>query len=861
MESDLDAELRAYVDLITSQKIRSGMDAGEARRAALAESEGVEAVKERVRDVRAGAWIVTVWRDLQFGARLLAKNPGFTVAAVMMLALGIGANTAVFSVVNAVLLRSLPYAEPDRIVAIYEKRVKEGNLRNTVSSPDFLDLREQSTSFQSMAATLNIRVTWQSEAGAEQVAAGLVSPEFFDVFRVRPALGSGFLKEKGGSGQGVTTVLLTHEFWQRRFGGDPAVIGRALTINSRSLEVVGVLPAAFEYPVGEAELFVPLEFRTRENLDRASHELTVVGRLKPKVPLGAAQAEMDTIMAGLERQYPVQNAGHGVNLVSMREVLLGPLRTPLLILQAAVGFVLLIGCGNLANLLLARTLARERELSVRLAIGAGRGRLVRQLLCESVLLAMIGGAAGLAVAYGAVPLLRSLVPPDLTAPGMRGVQVDGTALGACLALSVFCGLVFGLAPAWRGSGANLATALKEGAVSGGWRGEQLRKLLIVSQIALSTVLLTGAGVFLRSFAALRSVDPGFRAQGVLTALIGIPGNRYREPEQVTRFTSELMDGIRRLPGVEAVGTTSHLPVSGMDGRTGLAIEGVAPPDPNLPRRAHTRFVSPGYFQAMGLRIVQGRPFLDSDRAGSQPVMIVNETAAKKYFPQGKALGHRGHRGGVPGPWADVVGVVADVRHWGLDVEPRPEQYYCASQQPSWTVNLVIRASGDPQRLTGAIRRQLRQLDPLIPLARVQTMEQVVSRSIASERSILVLLGLFAGLALLLTAGGIWGTMSYLLSQRRREIGIRLALGATDGAIVREVVRRAMKLVAAGLGAGLVVSVAMTRITSAKLFGVTLADPLTYAAVAVLLAAVASAANYCPAVYTTRAASYSILREE
>ena len=513
MESDLDAELRAYVDLITEQKVRSGMSAQEARRAALLESDGVEQVKERVRDVRAGAWIATVWRDVQFGGRLLAKNPGFTLAAVMMLALGIGANTAVFSVVDAVLLRNLPYAQPDRIVAIYEKRVREGGFRMSVSAPDFLDWREQSTSFESMAAALNIQVTWQSEAGAEQVPAGIVSPEFFDVFGVRPALGSGFPKETRGAHGADGAVMLTYGLWQRRFGGDPGVIGRALTINSRSLEVVGVLPAAFEYQVSDVELFVPLQFGTRENLDRASHAFTVAGRLKRGVSLARAQAEMNTVGARLERQYPNVNEGHGVNLVPMRDVLLGPLQTPLLVLQAAVGFVLLIACGNLANLLLARTLARERELSVRLAIGAGRGRLVRQLLCESVLLAMIGGAAGVAVAYGTVPLLRSLVPPDLTAPGMRGVQVDGTALTVCLFLSVFCGLVFGLAPAWRGSSANLATALKEGTLSGGRRGERMRKLLIVNQVALSTVLLIGAGVFLRSFVALRSVDPGFPLSG------------------------------------------------------------------------------------------------------------------------------------------------------------------------------------------------------------------------------------------------------------------------------------------------------------------------------------------------------------
>ena len=859
VESDLDAELRAYVDLSAGQKMKSGMSPTEARRVALIESDGVEQVKERVRDVRAGNLLETVLRDYQFGARMLAKNPAFTAAAVTMLALGIGANTAVFSVVNAVLLRGLPYSQPDRIVALYEMRPREHELRGSVSPPDFLDWRDQNASFQNMAAIAHTGITWQSDAGAERVLAGVVSPEFFDVVGIPPALGSGFRSEKEIQGS-YRAVILTHGFWQRRFGADPTLLGRTLTINGNPAEVVGILPASFEYPVHDVELFVPLLWRTRDKLDRASHELTVAGRLKPGVSIRAAQAEMDAIAARLEQQYPAVNKGHGVHLVSMRDVLLGPVEIPLMALQAAVAFVLMIACGNLANLLLARTLARRRELSVRLAIGAGRGRLIRQLLSESMLLAVIGGAAGIALAYMAVPLLRSLVPEQIAVLGIRNVQVDGTVLGMCLLLAIICGMVFGLIPALRGSNTGIAVGLKEGA-DGGPRGERLRKTLISAQIALSVVLLTGAGMFLRSFAALGSVDPGFRPPGVLTLQVAIPSSRYKEPEQVLRFTSEWMEDIRRLPGVESVGLTSHLPVSGMDSRTGLAIEDVAPTDPTQPRRAHIRWVTPGYFQAMGMKIVQGRPFLETDRAGSPSVMIVNEAAARKYFPQGKALGHRGHRGGVTSPWSEVVGVVANVRHWGLDVEPRPEQYYCHLQQPTWSMSLAIRASGDPRRLTASIRQQLRRLDPLIPLGRVQTMEEVISRSIASERSILILLGLFAAIALLLTAAGIWGTMAYLLSQRRREIGLRLALGATEGVLVRDAVARAMKLVTAGLIAGVALSLGLVRLTSTTLFGVSPTDPSTYVGVAALLAAVAWLANYYPARRITRSTPYAVLRQE
>jgi predicted permease len=860
LEAELDAELQAYVDLSAGQKVRGGMDAVTARREALLETGGMEQVKERVRDVRAGSRLETVFRDVRFGARLLAKNPGFTTTAVLMLALGIGANTAVFSVVKAVLLRGLPYADPERIVALYEKRPREDNLRNHVSVPDFLDWRQQNHSFESMAAIAHNGVTWQSPAGAEQLLAGIVSPEFFDVVGVKPALGAGFRKESEIRG-GYDAVVLTHGFWQRRFGGDPAVIGRGITINGRPREVAGILPASFEYPVYDVDLFVPLWWNTRENLDRASHDLSVAGRLKPGVSIAAARAEMEAIAVRLEQQYPEVNKGHGVNLVPMRDVLIGPMQSPLVALQIAVGLVLLIACGNLANLLLARMLARRRELSVRLAIGAGRGRLLGQLLCESMLLSLIGGVAGIVVAYAAVPLLQSLAPQNLPLLGIRQAQVDASVLGTCLLLSIGCGLIFGLAPAWRGSGTGIAAALKDGAAGGGPRGEGLRQALIAAQIALSVVLLMGAALWLRSFAALRSVDPGFRANGVLTMRVGLPANRYKTPEQVVRLTQEWMDEIRRLPGVQAVGYTSHLPVSGMDSRTGLVIDGVAKPDPNQPRRAHIRSVSPGYFQAMGLRMVQGRPFLETDRAGSQRVMIVNEAAARMYFPNGKAVGHRGHRGGIDGPWFEVVGVVANIRHWGLDVEAKPEQYYCSLQEPTWSVNLAIRTIGDPASLAGIVRRQLQAKDPMIPPTGVSTMEDVVARSIASERSMLILLSFFAVIAMLLTAAGIWGTMAYLLSQRRREIGIRLALGATDRELVRSAVARAMKLVAVGLTAGVIAAVVLVRVTSTTLFGVNPGDPWTYVAVAALLAVVAWMANYYPARRITRSTPYTVLRQD
>ncbi|MBL8229638.1 MAG: ABC transporter permease [Bryobacterales bacterium] len=849
LDADFDAELRSYLDHDIDRRIRAGADPATARREALAAAGGIEPVKEQVREGRAAHALDTLVRDVRFGARLLFKHRVFTSAAIFLLALGIGANTAVFSVVNAVLIRSLPYPDAGRLVVLYEQRPLENNLRNVVSVPDFLDWREQSRSFRAMSAVVHDTMTWQSPSGAEQIMTGIVSPEFFAVLGVKPELGRGFRPEADQQ----NAVILTHGFWQRRFSGDPSVVGQSITLNGSALEIAGVLPAGFEYPVPDVELFKTLFFRTREGLDRSSHVLQVAARLKPGVTLAAAQAEMHGIAARLEQQYPGDNKGHGVNVVPMRDVLLGPMERPLLMLQGAVALVLLIACANFANLLLARTLAREREFDIRLAIGAGRTRLLRQLLIESTLLALLGGTAGIAVAYVALPLLRALVPPEAPLLGVRTAEVDVSVLGACLAVSLACGLIFGLAPAWRGARGTIPQRPR--------RRDVFRKVLIATQVAFSVVLLTGAILALRSFAALRSVAPGFDASSVLTAQVAIPFRRYTTAGSVGQYTSQWLDAVRRLPGVSHAGLTSALPLSGADGRRGLAVEGVTPPDPNQPRRAHIRWVTPGYFEAMGMKMVAGRAFRDTDRAGAAPVMIVNQTAARMYFPEGRAVGHRGKPGGTKGPWNEVVGVVADVHHWGLDVEPRPEQYYCHFQAPSWMVNLAVRSAGDPALLTNAIRAELHRLDPQVPFARVMTMEQLMARSIASERSVLSLLSVFAGVALLLTAAGIWATMAYLLSQRRREIGIRLALGATTGAVVRQATGRAMRFALWGIAAGVAFSVVALRLSSVTLFGVNNTDPVTCFVVPAVLLVVAWLANCVPAWRIVRSAGYTALREE
>jgi putative ABC transport system permease protein len=852
MDEDLDAELTAYIDLLTDQKIAAGLAPEEARRAARVEAEGLEQTKEAVRDVRTGALLDSLLRDARFALRLLARNRAFTVTALFMLAIGIGANTAVFSVLNALVLRGLPYSSPEKIVALYEKRPREGNMRVAVSGPDFLDWRSQSTSFESIAATFHTSVTWQPGNGAERIPAAIVSPELFDVYGVRPALGPGFPKDPNV----WQAVILTHGFWQRRFGADPAIVGRSITIADSKMEIVGVLPPAFEYPEKDVELFIPLVWRSPEKLDRGSHEYGVVGRLKASASPEAAQTEMDAIGLRMEGQHAV-NRGHGVNVVPMADVLMGPVKRPLFVLQAAAAIVLLIACGNLINLLLARMLARDREMAVRVAIGAGRGQLLRQLLCESTLLAVTGGVLGVGVAYGILPACRMLIPSNTQLVGVERIGIDAPVLIASFLLSLLCALALGLAPAWRETG----MAFKE-APSGGRHNQRVRGWLIASQIAISAVLLTGTVMFLRSFVAMHSVDTGFRAPGVLTMQVAVPGSRYAKPERVVQFTDTWSAAIRRLPGVEAVGLTSHLPISGMDGRRGLAIKDVAPPDPNQPRRAHIRWVDPGYFKAMGLRIVQGRPFSESDRTGGRPVMIVNETAARRFFPEGKAVGHFARPGGSNDPWNEVVGVVADVRHWGLAAEPNPEQYYCHLQQATWMVNMVVRASGDLHSLVPSMRKELHaSADAGVPLTRVQTMEELVSRSVASERSILILLAIFGAIAVVLTAAGIWGTAAYLLSQRRREIGIRLALGATEREITAHIIRVPIIAAAAGAFAGLAVSVALMRAASMKLYGVSNSDPYTYGVVFICLAVTALLANLVPARRILRATPLNILRQD
>ncbi|MBM3725684.1 MAG: ABC transporter permease [Acidobacteria bacterium] len=857
-EADLDAEIRSWVDLRTDQFVKSGMKPDEARRAAVMEAGGIETVKDSVRDAHWGNGVASIARDLRFGLRLLRKNPGFTMAAIAVLALGAGANTAVFSIVHSVVLRSLPYGEPDRIVSIFEKRPKENNLRNVVSVPDFLDWRDQVQSFEGMSAVIHDVVTWQKPDGAEQLLRGMVSPEFFAVLGVKLAIGPGFAREEHIRAP-YHAAVLTHGFWQRRLGGAHSVLGTSLNLNGKSATIAGVLPESFAYPVADVEFFSSLVIQNRESLDRGSHMLNVIARLRPSVSLAAAQTEMDAIALRLEQQHPAANKGHGANVVPLREVLLGEVRGTLLGLQAAVGFVLLIACANFANLLLARTAARERELSVRLAIGAGRRRVLRQLLCENGLIGLIGGAAAVALAYTAVPVLKSLVPADVPLLGLREAAVNVTVLSFCLVLSLVCGLVFGLAPAWRGASSGISAALKEG--GGGVRGKRFRQTLITAQVALSVVLLSGAGLALRAFAALRAVDTGVRPDGVITMQAVFHGQRYAQPPAVIAATSEWLDAIARAPGVQAVGLTSHLPLSGQDGRRGLAIEGVEPPDPSQPRRAHIRFVSPGYFQAIGMRLVEGRAFTGADRDGSAPVMLVNEAAARLHFPNGKAVGHRAKPGGSAGPWHEVIGVVANVRHWGLDVEARPEQYYSHLQQPAWLANVVIRTSGDPEEAVGAARRGLRNLDSSIALAQVRTMRELVSQAMVPERSLLVLLSLFAATALALTVLGVGATMAYLLSQRRKEIGMRLVLGASEPSLIRGVAAEAMVLVAIGLTAGAALAYILSEFGASKVLRSVRLDLPTLASVAGVLALVAWLANYLPARWMVRTISFTGLREE
>ncbi len=794
----------------------------------------------------------TFWQDLKYGVRMLVKSPGFTAVAVIALALGIGANTAIFSVVNAVLIRSLPFRDPDRLVMVWENNRPRNRAQNVISPANYLDWRDQNTVFEQMSAIFDSRTNLTGVDDPEEIPTQVVEPHFFDLLGVSASIGRTFVAEEGVEGR-EKVVVLSQSLWKRRFGGDPALIGKTIKLSGQDFTVVGIAPPDFQFSLRagsltgkQAELWRPGVFSQRSRV-RAGRFMSAVARIKPEVTLAQAQAEMDGIAANLETQHVDFNTGWGVNLVPVRTQFVGAIRPALLVLLGAVAFVLLIACANVANLLLARAATRQREIAIRMALGAGRGRVVCQLLTEATVLAALGGAFGLLLAMWGVDLLLALTPKDLL--GLQDVGIDYRVLGFTLAVSVLTGVLFGLAPALEASRPNLNESLKEGgrgAVTSG-RSHRLRDLFVVAEVALALVLLIGSGLMIRSLARLQSVDPGFDAKNLLTTKLLLPASKYGEDPQRKAFFKQLTERVRTLPGVRSVGAVSYLPIAGLGAATGFVIEGRPPLPPGQQLVGDVRVVDGGYFGTMGIPFLQGRTFSERELTDESHVVIINETMARDYFPGEDPIGKRVtidmKDENVP---SEIIGVVRDARYVGLDTPVRPMTYWPYPELVYSGMTLVVRTEGEPLALGDAVRREVLAIDKDQPVADVRTMESWVSDSVSKARFSTMLLGIFAGVALLLAAVGIFGVMSYAVSERTHEIGVRMALGARTSDVLALVVRQGMMLALVGVGIGLGAAFALTRVLASLLYGVSATDPLTFAALSVILASVALVACYLPA---------------
>jgi putative ABC transport system permease protein len=802
----------------------------------------------------------TLFKDIRYGLRSLARRPGFTAIAAITLALGIGANTAIFSVVNAVLLRPLPYDDPERIVWLWDTAPQLATL--PTSLPDFLGWKEQNRSFESLAAFQGGNMFVDAGDGSTDTRIGLVTPELFSVFRVSPILGRTFTNEETLPGR-FRVAVLSHAMWQSRFGSDPNVSGRTIQLNGIAYTIIGVMPAGFSYP-DRAELWRPLPIDPAK-LDPGPHYLDVVGRLKPGVTLAQAQADMSTIAARLSQQYKEKNAGHGVKLEPLTKVVVGDVGLALYVLLGAVGFVLLIACANLANLMLARVGARQKEIAVRTALGASRVRIVRQLLTESVMLAVIGGGAGLLLAIWAVRWIVSLSAD--TIPRVHEISMDPRVAAFTLLVSVLTGLLFGLAPALQVSRPDLTDALKEsGRSTAGLRRNRLRSALVVTEVALSLVLLVGAGLMIRSFAKLSQVDPGFKPDQVMTMGVVLLRGKYPEDEQVAQGFAQLLDRAVNTPGVLSAGAISDLPLTGSNISDSFIIEGRPPIPKESEPTTEYHIITPRYFESMGIPLLSGRDIAPTDTRQSPNVVVINDAFARRHFAGENPLGHRLKLQGQERDPLQIVGVINNVRNLALDEQPTPEVYVPFLQDPlspnyQRSMTIVARTKTDPAAVAGPLRAALTSVDKSLPFYAFKPLSEHLRDSLARRRFNLVLLSIFGGVALVLAAVGIYGVISYGVSQRTHEMGIRTALGAKPRDVLKLVVRQAMVLALGGVGIGLLASLALTRLMKSLLFNVGVTDPLTFAAIALLMTLVALLACLVPARRATKVDPIVALRYE
>lgn len=865
VESELSEELQYHLEQKTRDYLAKGLSLEDARRAALREMHGLEQRKEECRDARRVNFLEDFIQDVSFGFRMFRKSPGFAFVAILTLALGIGANTAIFSVVNGVLLRPLPYGSPDRLTMVWEKD-RDGSQEN-VGYATYLDWKAQNRSFEQLA----IYSAWQPvlQAGEPEQLSGLrVTSNYFRTLGVRPEIGRDFLPEEDVPNANKV-VMLSHSLWERKFNSDPNIAGKVINMSAAQYIVAGVLPASYQSLMtqdprgGEVEIWRVLGYDVSQPWAcRTCHHLVVIGRLRDGVTATQANAEMDTISAALTKAYPKEYDDAGVILTPIREQLLGPASTPLYILFGAVSLVLLVACANLANLLLARATNRQREVALRTALGATRGRIIRQLLAETCVLGALGAAVGLIPAYWTPKALAVLGGGDL--PRLDQVHLDWRVLSFTVGIALVTAIAAALAPAYRLSRTGVNDALKEGSRdSGSIVGRRLRGLLIVSEVALSLTLLISAGLLLRSLSRLLVVSPGFDPHNVLSMQTSVLGQRFNDNAVVRQYFADAVERLRVLPGVQSAAAASELPLTGNMDRYGFHAEGKIRANPEEDPSAERYCITPGYLDTMHIRLLRGRDISPSDSATAPLVLLVGETTARRMWPGEDPIGKHVKLGGLDKPWWTVVGVVADVHHVGLDVPPDMQMYVPHQQwpYPDGLMHFVIRTAGPPTALSSAAQQAIHSLDPTQPISRIAPLENYIGLSVQARRFAFILIGAFAAIALTLSLVGIYGVTAYSVAQRTREIGIRGALGAQRTELLGLLLGQGMLLVGCGVIAGVFVSLALTRFLSSMLFNVEPTDPLTFVGVVLLLVAVAAAACFVPARRATRVDPVVALRYE
>ena len=840
VEQELDRELAFHLDELTRENVEKGMSPEEARYAARRMMGGVAQFEEECRDARRVGWIESTVRDLGYALRVLRRSPGFTATAVACLALGIGATSAMFSVVDAVFFRPLPFAKPDRLAAIWEDTPILGMRYSPPAVANYIDWRAQNRTFEEMGAIDQYRVFRITGRGEpEQLDGGIVSAGLFRVLGVNPVRGRLFREEEDRPGC-PKVAIITYRLWQRRFAGSDDAIGATIPVDGSKFTVVGIMPESFRFPNAETQMWSSFgsEYSAADLANRGRHDWFVVGRLKPGVSLAQANADVRGIAARLEKMYPESNRTIGAFASPLREHMVGAESRKLFgVLFAAVSFVLLIACANVANLMLSRAFARGKEVAIRISLGAGTLRVARQLIAEHLLLAAAGGAVGIAAAAWTVGFLRHLVPDEIAS--MSPPTLDWRVALFSLAMTAAACVLFSLAPAAQALRTDIHEALKQGSDRAGHsRGSQaLRRALVTAEVAMAVLLLIGAGLMIRTFARLRGIDPGFRAENVLTMKTAVWG-RFQKPEQMVHYYDEVLRRVTALPGVVSAGFTTGVPLDFKGWFTEATAEGSTDA-----RTVNYRCITPDYLRTMGIPLHRGRAFTEADTASSPRVALVNETFARMLWPNRDAIGRRfgGHD-----QWTTVVGVVGDVKQSGLDVPPKPEFYMNYRQEQTAPQALAIRTAVEPLSLASAVRREIRAADRDQPITDVQTMEDVLDHELFQRRLQMSVLAFFGGSALLLASIGIYGVLAYLVTQRRREIGLRMALGAGCADILRNILGQGAMLIGAGLAIGLLLSVVLTRLMAHLLFGVTATDPATFVGVPVVLVGVGLAASYFPA---------------